>query len=102
MPASHRARQSAVFEYTCGMARREHVAGPLLAVSLGRIEVTAPGQFRGGESLRDDHQAAAVRAVPGGWAGAGGRGLCWRWEIHRHELTTPGQLRGADSVGQKP
>ena len=72
MPASHRARQSAVFEHTCGMARREHVAGPLVAVSLGRIEVTAPREFRGGESLRDDHRGAAVGTVPGGWAFARG------------------------------
>ena len=53
MSATQPARKSPVTEHTCGMACGEHVAEPLLAASLGRIEVTAPREFRGGESLRD-------------------------------------------------
>ncbi len=102
MSATQRAGQSLVMEHTRAMACGEHVAGPLLVASLGRIEVTAPREFRGAEALRDDHGCAAVRAVPSGWACTGGCGLCWRSEIHRHELPTPGQLRSAESVCQKP
>jgi hypothetical protein len=40
--ATQRAKQPPVIEHTCGMACGEHVAGRLLAASLGRIEVTAP------------------------------------------------------------
>ena len=50
--ATRRAKQSPVMGHTCGMACGEHVAGLLLAAWLGRIEVTAPREFRGGESLR--------------------------------------------------
>jgi hypothetical protein len=74
--ATQRARQSPVMEHTCAMTCGEHVAGPLLAASLRRIEVTALREVRGGESLRYDHRCTAVRAMPRGWACAGGYGLC--------------------------
>ena len=77
MAATQQVRQSPLIEHTCGMTCGEHVAGPLLAAPLGRIEVTAQREFRGGESLRYDHRGAAVRAMPGGWVCGGGCGLCW-------------------------
>lgn len=101
MSETNRARQWPVMEHTCEMACNEHVARPLLVASLGRIEVTAPREFWGGESLRYDHRCAAVRAVPRGWACDGVYGLCWRWEVHLQEPPTLGQLRGAESVCQK-
>jgi len=64
MSATQQVRQSPLIEHTFGIACGEHVAGPLLAAPLGRIEVTAPRKFRGGESLGYDHRGAAVRAVP--------------------------------------
>jgi len=47
MSATQRAGRSPVMEHTYGRACGEHVAGPLLAASLGRIEVTASREFRG-------------------------------------------------------
>ena len=45
----------------------EHTGGPLLIARLRRIEVTAPREFRGGQSLNHYHRGAAVWATPARW-----------------------------------
>ncbi len=77
------------------MACGEHVDDPLLFAVSGGIEVRAPREFYGGESVDDKHRGAAVGAVPvgGGLRGGGGRRA-----IARQQLLAEREAAGAESV----
>ena len=75
-----------------------HVDGPLLSAASGGIEVSAPREFHGGESVDDKHRGTAVRAVPvrGRLRGSGGRRA-----IFRQQLLTEREAERAESVREE-
>ena len=75
-----------------------HVGGPQLFAASGGIEVKAPREFHGGESVSDNHWGAAVGAVP---VGGSLRGSDGRRAIVRQQLLAEREAAGAESVREE-
>src|SRR5271165_3797863 len=84
--------------HTSGLACVECADGPPWIAASGGIEVSAPREFPGGESVNNNHRSAAVGAVPGG-GGLRGRGG-WR-PIARQQLLAERKAMRAESIREE-